>query len=407
MLRLLRRTKNHGARFMVLGFTYAAERFVALAVIMVPVLAGATDERVGTLEIALAAGALGATVGPLGTATALMHERFRERKANILLALGFATVGAFVVGVLFSIQLSWGGVLAGGLIGIGLAWNRIAQNRMRVEGTRANIGVTIPLVSAFALVMALAPVVDVGSADIAPFAVCAGGLAGLIALRWLLRAEVKDGPPQVGEMVRFGLPLSLGAAAVWVVGSADRYLIGWLIDLEAVGVYGPLYRVSMIFSGAASTLVVWWRAESLRLGADWSRGRLRKFINIALPLTVVGALIAWWPLTQILVRIVDHPEAEIGAVVGWLLVSVVAWTIATGTLIPLVSASKSKGVAITWSVAAVVNIGLNLLVIPRFGLPGAAAATAAAQASAVATSYWFMVRYVRSAGQNPSSVEAS
>jgi O-antigen/teichoic acid export membrane protein len=387
---------------MVLGFTYAAERFVALAVIMVPVLAGASEERVGILEIALAAGSLGATVGPVGTVTALMHERFRERRANILLALGFATVGAFTVGTLFALQLGWVGMFAGGLLGIGLGWNRVAQNRMRVEGTRANLGVTLPLVAAFAVVMAAAPLLGVDYADIAPLAVCAGGLAGLIALRWLLQDEVKDGPPQVEEMIRFGLPLSLGAAAVWVVNSADRYLIGWLIGIDAVGAYGPMYRVTMMFSGAASTLVVWWRAESLRLGADWSHGRLRHFVNIALPATVVGGLVAWWPFTEVLSRIVDRPWGEIGGVVAWLLVSVVAWTLASGILIPLVTSSASQGVAIAWTVAAVVNIGLNLLVIPRFGLPGAAATTAAAQGAALAVSYWILLRWRERSAPNPS-----
>jgi O-antigen/teichoic acid export membrane protein len=47
-------------------------------------------------------------------------------------------------------------------------------------------------------------------------------------------------------------------------------------------------------------------------------------------------------------------------------------------------------------VAAAVNIGLNLLVIPRFGLPGAAAATAAAQAAAALVSYLILVRWRRS-----------
>ncbi len=390
---MFRRARSHSTRYLVLGFTYAAERFVALAVIMVPVLTGASEERVGILEIALAAGSLGATVGPVGTVTALMHERFRERRANILLALGFATLGAFTVGLLFALQLGWPGMLVGGLLGIGLGWNRVAQNRMRVEGTRANIGVTLPLVAAFALVTAAAPLFGVEYADVAPLAVCAGGLAGLIALRWLLHDEVKDGPPQVEEMVRFGLPLSLGAAAMWVVTSADRYLIGWLIDIESVGVYGPLYRVTMLFSGAASTLIVWWRAESLRLGADWSHGRLRHFINVALPATVVGGLVAWWPFTEVLARIVDHPRGEIGAVVAWLLFSVVLWTLASGILIPLVTSSASIGVAVAWTAAAVVNIGLNLVLIPPFGLPGAAAATAAAQAAALITSYLILTRW--------------
>jgi O-antigen/teichoic acid export membrane protein len=180
---------------------------------------------------------------------------------------------------------------------------------------------------------------------------------------------------------------------MWVVTSADRYLIGWLIDLEAVGVYGPVYRVSMLFSGAASTLIVWWRAESLRLGADWSHGRLRRFINVALPATVVGGLVMWWPFTEVLARIVEHPRGEIGGVVAWLLLSVVLWTLATGILVPLVSSSASIGVAIAWTVAAVVNIGLNLLLIPQFGLPGAAAATAGAQGAALATSYLILMRW--------------
>ncbi len=59
---MLRQARSHSARYLVLGFTYAAERFVALAVIMVPVLTGASEERVGILEIALAG--QGKEVGP-------------------------------------------------------------------------------------------------------------------------------------------------------------------------------------------------------------------------------------------------------------------------------------------------------------------------------------------------------
>ena len=354
---------------------------------MIPVLAGVGEQRVGELEIALAAGAFGATVGPLGTTTALMHERFRSRRANVTLAIAIGSVGGLIIGSLLAVQLGMLGMVAGGLLGMGLSWNRVAQNRMRVEGPRDNIGVTIPLLAAFGLVMALAWFFDANTADIAPYAVCAGGLAALGAMWQLLRRRVEAGSPQLSEMMRFGIPLTLGAVAFWVVASADRYLIGWMMDLEAVGIYAPLYRVSMLFSGAAATLVVWWRAESLRLGAVWARDRLRRFVRLALPLTVAGAAVAWWPLTRFLARIVEHPDGEIAAVVGWLLASVVAWTIASGLLVPLVAASEVKEPAVVWMVAAVVNVGLNLLLIPAYGLPGAAAATAAAQMAAVLLSY--------------------
>jgi O-antigen/teichoic acid export membrane protein len=56
----------------------------------------------------------------------------------------------------------------------------------------------------------------------------------------------------------------------------------------------------------------------------------------------------------------------------------VAWVAANVILAPLVAASDVKSSAVAWIVAAVINVGLNLVLIPEFGLPGAAAATAVA-----------------------------
>jgi O-antigen/teichoic acid export membrane protein len=101
-----------------------------------------------------------------------------------------------------------------------------------------------------------------------------------------------------------------------------------------------------------------------------------------MPTAVGAAIVAWWPLTKFLVGVVDYPEAEVGAVVAWLLLSVVAWVAANVILAPLVAASDVKSSAVAWIVAAIINVALNLVLIPKFGLPGAAAATAFAQGSA-------------------------
>lgn len=395
LLKLLGRIKYHSVRFAVLAITYAAERAVVLAVVLIPVLADTPAERVGRLEIALAAGVLGSTVGPIGTAMAVMHERFRERRTNVFVSIAVTTIGGFLVGAVLSVQLGWVGILAGGLLGMGLGWNRVTQNRMRVEGARDNILVTIPLVSGFALAMAAAPLIDVEYADMAPFAACAGGLSALLALTWLIRGKLDKGHHQAGEMVRFGLPISLGAVAFWVVGSADRYLIGWLIDLEAVGVYGPIYRVAMLFSGAVSTVVVWWEVETLRLGAAWAREKMAHYVKIALPVATAGALVLWWPFTLGIERIVDHPRGEIAAIVGWIFVSVVLWTMAMGYLSPMVAASNSRAYAASFGAAAAVNVVVNLAAIPLYGLPGAAATTALSQLAALLMARREVERYHR------------
>jgi O-antigen/teichoic acid export membrane protein len=153
------------------------------------------------------------------------------------------------------VQLGLAGILAGCILGVGLSWNRIAQNRMQVERPIDNLAVTPPLLGLFALVMGLAWILDADLASMAPFAVVGGGIGALVTLRYLLHGRLTSGDAETVEMMRFGVPLTISAVAIWVVASADRYLVGWLVDLEAVGVYAPLYRVSMLFSGAAATVV--------------------------------------------------------------------------------------------------------------------------------------------------------
>lgn len=160
-----------------------------------------------------------------------------------------------------------------------------------------------------------------------------------------------------------------------IVGSAVRHLIGWLTDLEAVGAYGPPYRFSMLFSGAASTLIVWWRDESLRLGVSWTIGGTRQFLKLALPLAVIGGL--------------SSGGRSPGSSRGWSIILTATWRLSSGGYSCRgwldrveraagsgTSASVVEPEAVAWTIAAVVNGGLNRLTIPRFGLAGAAAGSA-------------------------------
>jgi O-antigen/teichoic acid export membrane protein len=103
----------------------------------------------------------------------------------------------------------------------------------------------------------------------------------------------------------------------------------------------------------------------------------------------------WWPFTLGIERIVDHPRSEIAAIVAWIFVSVVLWTIAMGYLSPMVAASNSRAYAVSFGVAAAVNVLANLAAIPLFGLPGAAAVTALSQLAALVTARREVERYHR------------
>src|SRR5262249_23152992 len=108
-------------------------------------------------------------------------------------------------------------------------------------------------------------------------------------------------------------------------------------------------------------------------------------VNAIYRATTTWIILLLWPLYLLILvngrqflAIFGRPYAAGAGVLVFFGVSLLLWA-ACGPVDPLlVTAGRSSWSMINWLIAMVVNVGLNLLLIPRYGITGAAIAWAAA-----------------------------
>lgn len=206
-----------------------------------------------------------------------------------------------------------------------------------------------------------------------------------LALHWrhrlaLQRLELGG----VKRMAAFGLPLAVVGIAASVIGISDRYLLALLVGVDAAGMYAAPYdlalrslQIVMLSAFLAVSPAVFRTFElndHARLDACLLQ-QARLLLVTALPVATIMAAAA--PLVARILFGGEFREAA-AALIPW----IVAATLVQGIQSYYYSycftlAKRTLANAAIVSAGAVLNVILNLLLIPAFGPLGAAAATLA------------------------------
>lgn len=192
-----------------------------------------------------------------------------------------------------------------------------------------------------------------------------------IGLRWPDFSRLK-------EYVSFGLPTIIGNMANWAVTLSDRYVIQYYLGAAAVGTYSAAYSLAIVPGLLAGIIGFVLPATLSRLydGRKMDEVKnilsysLKYFLAVAIPF-VFGAAVIGQPVLQL------FSTAQI-ATEGHFIVPIVAMgNLLSGAYLgiidlALILARKTRPLAFVWIVAAVVNLGLNIALVPHWGILGAA-----------------------------------
>lgn len=205
-------------------------------------------------------------------------------------------------------------------------------------------------------------------------------------------------PPNAARAIMaFSLPLSLAHLAGLVMQTADSLVLGYFSTAHALGVYGAAGRVaalggmtllagSMAFAPHANELFGRGdRAGIQRLYAQVTRW----LIILGLPLYVLTVVFAA-PVLGIF-----GAEFREGAPLLIVLATGILISVATGPAGDVViTAGRSKLVLLFSVLVATLNVGLQWALVPRWGVLGAALATASTVAASntlnVVLAWWFV-----------------
>ena len=184
----------------------------------------------------------------------------------------------------------------------------------------------------------------------------------------------------IRDYLRFGLPTMANNLSYWVVASADRYIIGFSLGILFVGYYAPAYSIGMLLvffiipitSILTVALPKFFDENNFDEVKNYLRHSLKYFLLIMTP-AVFGMSI----LSRQLLEILSTKEIAANGyfVVPFIAASMFVYGIACFFNQILFLVKKTKLIAAIWGVAAFINLGLNVIFIPIFGIMAAAIIT--------------------------------
>jgi len=178
------------------------------------------------------------------------------------------------------------------------------------------------------------------------------------------------------EMQRFGLPLVPSGLALWVVDLADRFLLLKLKGAAEVGLYSVGVRISSALLIMLIALRTAWPAFAYSIRDDDEAKRTYGFVLTYVLYACCWLSLALSLLAPWLVKLLATPRFYAGARVVPLLAFGATAFIAFNVM--SIGIGRAKATQFNWvvtGVAAAVNIALNFVLIPPYGMMGAAAAT--------------------------------
>lgn len=183
----------------------------------------------------------------------------------------------------------------------------------------------------------------------------------------------------VGHFLAFSFPLVPSALLFWIISSSDRYFIIHLVSLSQAGIYSVSYNL-------ANVMQLFYAPIGLILfpilSKFWDQGeipRVRNYLEYSTKFFLVLAIpgsAGLYILSQPLLNILATSEYAVGGILVLLIsLGIILQGIYLLNVYIVAVAKQTKWLPLMIAVAAATNVGINLVLIPRIGIMGAAIST--------------------------------
>jgi O-antigen/teichoic acid export membrane protein len=332
----------------------------------------------------------------------LFATLYRAFAAVALVAPAPLAIALLVIPVAMSLKLAIAAGLASAIVRSLL---KLSQERRRAAGDVRGYALfdIVQTGVAFGLGVWLA---FLGFGAAAPFA--GAGIASALCLVWALGPDIKMARSgrfdarRLRTYAAYSLPISMALILNVALASTDRFVLAAYVGDAAVGAYHASYSLSsrsldIIFlwlAMAGSPAMIAALEGSGKAALEHTANHQASLmILISLPAAAGVALVAS-PLAQVMVG--PALAAQSAQVMPWIAVGALFGGLSIHYLNHALTLARRPGLQfIAIAIPALANLILCLLLIPRYGLDGAAWATAGSYALGLVGSYFLMGLGVR------------
>lgn len=178
---------------------------------------------------------------------------------------------------------------------------------------------------------------------------------------------------------KFSLPLILTPIFYWILRTGDQYIIGYFLGAAAVGIYSLVYSVSYIIRILSDPIILMLQPAMSRAYNHNNIDQVKKYISYSYKYNFIFAIpaaIGLSILSKSVIGLISGEEFVSGSVLVPIisigLVVNIFWMILNLTLHLL---KKTKIIFLLVFLSTLINVLLNVVFVPLWGILGAAFAT--------------------------------
>jgi O-antigen/teichoic acid export membrane protein len=212
--------------------------------------------------------------------------------------------------------------------------------------------------------------------------------------RWVLSRRWLKG------MLTFGLPMVIAGLSLWVLNYSNRYFLVRFGSLNDIGLLSVAGRVASVLTFLVSAFQIAWGpfAYSLIKDVEVAKKTYSRILTYFLLCSLTGSVGLAIFGREVILFLATPAYEPATPLVPWLCAGIVAWGAFYIVGMGYGIARKNYHTMILTLLAATVSAGLNFLLIPRWGILGAAIGTALGNFVALAYGYvagqhYFSVHY--------------
>lgn len=210
---------------------------------------------------------------------------------------------------------------------------------------------------------------------------CASALSIIqLRFRYNIHTAIIINIEKIKKYLRYSLPVAVTVLLFIALDFLDRWFIELYTTRADVGFYGAIYRLGMIVSVIVTASQLAWTPFALKHhDKPETLGKWQIYANFAY---AIACLVTVFVLPVAITKFKLLPEAYQAYFNLLIPVALSYWIFGVGQAqaASLLHHKKTEWATLSAGLAVVVNIGLNILLIPDQGLVGAANATLAAYA---------------------------
>jgi len=179
----------------------------------------------------------------------------------------------------------------------------------------------------------------------------------------------------LSELLKYSFPIMIASLVITLLNQIDKYILGYFTTLKDVGIYGLAYNISGLINflvispfALAFTVLSWKKLKD----ENAKRFYTKTITYLFLAVIFISMIIALFTphLIKIFTLKTDYWSASM--YVPWVILAMPFYGIHFVGVFSFYVTKKTKYVFYSYIIALVVNVVLNILVIPSFTIFGAA-----------------------------------